>query len=337
MSHSQPSRNPWFVFALQKLFAAFGTTNHIRIVAFWMVSDDQSIHRIEGEDIDGYGFVDMEVSSRILLETDFAEVEKVYSLIQNNIRTQVNSSCGLHYHIGIGHLSLESVKKLVTLVMVAEDRGLFRRICARHRSSPTNLWCQPVSEFSRAAMRRDGPPRLLLNRNLEYHLPQRHEISRDLLLALSQIWDCGDVDGIAEQTLTCNSRPSAAYGFSRPGGFAIRRLKVEPDIEGNLVNSDRTIEFRYKESTGSALEDYHWLQLCLQLVRVTEWSYGRFRAVMGTFSTTDALDGLLLALGMGSDEVQWWLTIAERHRAHQNPVKRSRFLVPENVSTSGLV
>lgn len=301
-----------------------------------MVSDDQSVHRIEGEDIDGYGFVDVEVSSRILSEGCFAEVEKVYALIQNNIRTQVNSSCGLHYHIGIGHLSLESVKKLVTLVMVAEDRGLFRRICARHRSSATNVWCQPVSKFSRAAMQQDGPPRRRLNHNLEYHLPQRHEISRDLLLALSQIWHCGDVDEIAEQTLTCNSRPSAAHGFSRPGGFAIRRLKVEPDIEGTLVNSDRTIEFQYKESTGSAVEDYHWLQLCLQLVRVAKWSEGRFRAVMGTFSTTDSLDGLLLTLGMGWDEVQWWSTIAERHRAHPTPVKKFRFLEPENVSNSGL-
>lgn len=70
------------------------------------------------------------MASRILQETEFDEVEKVYWLIQSRMRTQVNSSCGLHVHIGIGHLSVESTKKLVTLVMILEDEGLFEEICA---------------------------------------------------------------------------------------------------------------------------------------------------------------------------------------------------------------
>lgn len=293
---------------------------------------------IQGEDIEEYEYEDLEVASRILQESNFNEVERVYALIQNNIRTQVNSSCGLHYHIGISHLSLESIKKLVTLLIVVEDKGLFRRICAQHRSSQTNRrWCQPVSELSRAAMERDSPPGGLVHPSLEYHLPYSHDISHDLLLTLSRIWDCGSVEEIVDQTLTCNyAAAGAASGFNRRGGFAVRKPEVELNIEGALVNSDPTIEFRYKESTGSALEDYHWLQLCLQLVRVAERPAGGFRAMMGICSATDTLEGLLGGLGVGGNEVQWWLGIAERHRHHPGLVKKTRFLEPENVSSSGV-
>lgn len=291
---------------------------------------------IEGEDIDGYRYEVIEVASRILPETEFAEVEKVYSLIQSNIRTQVNSSCGLHCHIGIEHLSLESIKKLVTLLMVAEASCLFLTICARHRSSPVNEYCQPVSRLSRAAMQQDSPPGSQPNLRLQYYLPPHHGLSHGLLLALTRIWNCGDFNAIVEQTLTCNDGVSADSGFNTRGGFAIRRPRVMPDIEGNLVNSDPTVEFRYKESTGSALEDYHWVRLCLQLVRVAEWPGGEFRDMLSGLSTANTLEGRLRVLGVGADEVQWWLRMAQRHQAHPTPEKKSRFLEPENVSSSGL-
>lgn len=289
---------------------------------------------IAGEDIDGYRYEEMEVASRILQESEFKEVEEVYALIQDEIRTQVNSSCGLHYHVGIKHLPLESVKKLVTLLMVVEDNGLFQKICAQHRSS--NHWCQPISKLSRAAMERDSLSGGLVSHSLAGYLPHQHGISRDLLPALARIWDCGDLDEIAKQTLTCNDGASAASGFRRRGGFAIREPRVELNIEGVLVDTDPTIEFRYKESTGSALEDYHWLQLCLRLVRGAEWPRDQFRAALGVLSTANTLEGLLGGLGVGEDEVRWWSGIAERHRDHPDPSKKMRFLEPENVLSSGV-
>lgn len=319
------------------LFTAFTITNTVRFIAFWMVTDDQSIQMIKEEDIDGYRYEVIEVASRVLPETEFAEVEKVYSLIQSNIRTQVNSSCGLHCHIGIKHLSLESIKKLVTLLMVAEAGSLFWSICARHRSSPVNEYCRPVSRLSRAAMQEDSPPGSQPKFRLQYYLPPQHGISPGLLLALTRIWNCGDFGAIVEQTLTCNDGVSVDSGFNTRGGFAIRRPRVMPDIEGNLVSSDPTVEFRYKESTGSALEDYHWVQLCLQLVRVAEWSGGEFRDVLGGLSTANNLEGRLRVLGVGADEVQWWLRVAQRHQTHPTPVKKYQFLEPENVSNSGPV
>ncbi|KAG6366100.1 hypothetical protein INS49_000276 [Diaporthe citri] len=311
--------------------------NRVAVHAFWMVSDDPSIQMIEGEDIDGYQYEDVEVASRILQESNFHEVEKVYSLIQNAIKTQVNSSCGLHYHVGIKHLSLESVKKLVTLLMVVEDTGLFQRICAQHRSSPANHYCQPVSKLSRAVMRRDSPSSGLVNYSLATHLPQQHGISRDLLPALACIWHCVSVDEIAKQTRTCNDGASAASGFNGRGGFAVRKSIVELSIEGDLVGTDPTVEFRYKESTGSAREDYHWLQLCLSLARGAEWPRDRFRAALGVLSTANSLEGLLNGLGVGENEVRWWSEIARRHRDHPAPSKKTEFLKPENVSSSGVV
>lgn len=262
---------------------------------------------------------------------------RVYSLIQNHVRTQANSSCGLHYHIGIGHLSLESVKKLVTLVMVVEDWGLFQTICAHHRSLPASHYCQPVSRLSRAAMDPGNPPESLVNPNLERHLPHHHGISRDLLLTLSRVWDCGSLDEIEYQTLTSTYANRPDSGYSRRGGFAVGALKCEPDINGALVYSDRTIEFRYKESTGSALEDEHWLRLCIKVVRGAELPCANFRGVMGICSTADTLEDLLRGLGVEEDEVQWWEGIAARNRVHRTPVKRVQFLAPENVSNSGVV
>lgn len=301
-----------------------------------MVSDDPSVKMIEGEDIHGYEFENIEVASRILQESEFKEVEKVYSLIQNTIKTQVNSSCGLHYHIGIRHLSLESVKKLVTLLMVVEDKGLFQRICAHHRSFPANRYCHPVSKLSRAAMQQDSPSSGVVNHSLAAHLPEQHGISRELLPALARIWHCGGVDEVEKQVRTCNDGHNAHSGFNARGGFAIRKPILELDIDGFLVGTDPTIEFRYKESTGSALEDYHWLQLCLRLVRGAEWPQQQFRAALGVLSTANTLEGLLDGLGLEGNEVRWWSTIAERHRGHPAPSKKTRFLEPENVSTSGV-
>lgn len=252
-------------------------------------------------------------------------------MIQKNIKTQVNSSCALHYHIGIKHLSLESIKKLVTLLMVLEAKGLFRMICARHRFSSTNRWCHPVFRLSRAAMQQDSQPRRLNNHNLEYHLPYRHGISDNLLLVLNRIWDCGDVSEIAEETLTSTDGVSAASGFTRRGGFAIRDSATELSINGAVVDADRTIEFRYKESTGSPSEDHHWLKLCLHIVRAAALPIGNFRAVIGPVSNADTLGRLLFGLQVGGDEVQWWLGIARRHRGPQGPLKKTRFLEPENV------
>lgn len=290
---------------------------------------------IDVEDIDGYEYEDIEVSSRILQESNFHEVEKVYSLIQNAIKTQVNSSCGLHYHIGIDHLSLESVKKLVTLLMVVEDKDLFQMVCAQHRSFPANCWCQPVSKFSRAVLQRDSPFSGLVNHSLAAHLPQQHGISRELLPAIARIWHCSRLDEIDKQTRTSTDGASANSGFTSRGGFAIRKSMLELNIEGDLVGTDPTIEFRYKESTGSAREDYHWLQLCLSLVRGAEWPRGQFRTALGVLSTANTLEGLLSGLGVGGDEVRWWSGIAKRHRDHPEPVKKTRFLKPENVSSSG--
>lgn len=41
-------------------------TDYRQLVAFWMVTDDQGVTTIEGEDIDGYDYEEIEVASRVL-------------------------------------------------------------------------------------------------------------------------------------------------------------------------------------------------------------------------------------------------------------------------------
>lgn len=300
-----------------------------------MITDDAGIEMIEEEDVDGYGFVDVEIASPVLDEDEFDEVARLYSLVQNTIRTQVNSSCGLHIHIGIKHLSVDSIKKLVTLLMVVEDKGLFDSICAPWRSDPDNPWCQRISKHSRAVLEQGSRARDAENDSLGYHLPQQHGISHDLHMALTRIWNCTAANEIVSETLTHNDlvEPGSSSKFSRRGGFALRRDSYH-DIDGNKVLADPTIEFRYKESTGSAREDYHWLQLCLHLVRGAELSQGRFRDVMGLLSHANNLEDILNGLSVGGNEAQWWLNMEARHRRHPSPSKKTQFLEPENFSTS---
>jgi hypothetical protein len=275
----------------------------------------------------------VEVASRILPETHFNEVERVYSLIQSCMRTHINSSCGLHIHVGINHLSVESTKKLVTLLWILEQKGLFEKICAPHRASSN--WCQPVSQYSRAVMMcSEDHAQTLPNMSLLYHVPQLYGMAGTLRRGLTRIWNCDTIDKIAKETKTFKG----TYGYdaddtySRRGGFALRNITWGLGIQDNVVLGDLTIEFRYKESTGSASQDHHWLKLCLGFVRGAEWPVERFRNVVWELYAANTLKSCLVSLGMEDNEVQWWLERAQHHRDHPRPARRTQFLEPENLS-----
>ena len=153
------------------------------------------------------------------------------------------------------YLLVDLVKKLITLVMLVEDKDLYVSICAPYRSSPDNHWCQPVSKHSRAMLKKESPPRDLQNSSLEDHLPQRHGILRNLH-GFTRIWNCTSVKEITRETLTCKDMTRPSSEFTRRGDFSLREV-ADFDINGALVLADLTIEFRYKESTGSAREDYY--------------------------------------------------------------------------------
>ncbi|KAG8167211.1 hypothetical protein KVR01_002900 [Diaporthe batatas] len=296
---------------------------------FWMVSEDVGITPIDRQDIPGYEFVGMEVASRVLKETQFQEVERVYSLIKSRLRTQVNSSCGLHVHVGINHLSLESTKKLVTLLMILEEQSLFKDICAPHREY--SGWCDPVSEKSRAVMRGSNQARDIINPRLALHVPQvPFGVSANLRLGLDRIWNCETIDAIANETKVHGGyHASKKDPWCERGGFAIRNDTWGLDIDGEMVLGDVTIEFRYKESTGSAVQDKHWLKLCLCFVRAAEWSVEQFRRAMRDIHEARDLEGNLASLGVEESERQWWSRIARHHREHPYPVRMTQFLAAE--------
>ncbi|KUI68455.1 hypothetical protein VM1G_04345 [Cytospora mali] len=306
--------------------------NHIASHAFWMVSYEHAIHRIREEDLDGYDYVNMEVASRILRETEFDEVARVYHIIKSNIKTLVNSSCGLHYHIGIGHLSLDSLKKLVTLLMVLELKGLFGMICAPYRTTQPEKspYSQLVYKHSRAALEQGVTGRDSLHHGLLAHLPPDCAMPTPFLLTLTRIWNCQDVQSIRDEILTRGITTDSGYsGIVMRGGFAVRGSSVDLDINGNLVYADPTIEIRYRESTGSAAQDYRWLKLCLSLVRAAEWPQGKFQRTMAALDSTDTLAGLLRSIGIDGEDIQWWSRVAAHYCQHPHPSKKTEFLMPE--------
>ncbi|KUI53782.1 hypothetical protein VP1G_01070 [Cytospora mali] len=306
--------------------------NHVARHAFWMVSYEHAIHKIKEEDPDGYNYLNMEVASRILRETEFDEVTRVYHIIQSNIKTLVNSSCGLHYHIGIGHLSLDSLKKLVTILMVLELKGLFGMICAPYRTTQPEKspYSQLIHKHSRAALEQRAMERHSPHYGLLAHLPPDCAMPSPFLLTLTRIWNCQDVQSIRDETLTRGPITDANYsGIVMRGGFAIRGSSVDLDVNGNLVYADPTIEIRYRESTGSAAQDYRWLKLCLSLVRAAEWPQGDFQRVMTALYSTDTLEGLLCSIGIDGEDVQWWTRVAAHYCQHPHPSKKTEFLMPE--------
>lgn len=303
--------------------------------AFWMVADENAIHAIKDEDLDGYEFVNMEISSRILQETEFDEVARVYNLIQSSIKTQVNSSCGLHYHIGINHLSLDSLKRLVTLLMVLETKDLFGMICAPYRAThpDKSSYSRPVHKHSRAAIHQESAERDSPNDELRVYLPPGFVVSPSFFLTLTRIWNCQSIRDIADELLTVGpsiAGTSSHLAFYMRGGFAIRTGTIEVDIDGSEVYADPTIEIRYRESTGSAAHDYPWLKLCLSLVRAAEWPQAQLQGAMAAICSTNTLAGLLQSVGIDEDEIQWWSGIAARYRQYPYPSKKTEFLAPES-------
>jgi len=103
-------------------------------------------------------------SIEMLLETRLAPC---------NTQTGFNSSCGLQLPVGDKHLSVESTKKLATLLWILEQKGLFDKVCAPRRAS--SGWCQSVSQSSRAVMTcsedHSQDPR---NRTLAHYVPQHY-------------------------------------------------------------------------------------------------------------------------------------------------------------------
>ncbi|ROV99446.1 hypothetical protein VMCG_06321 [Cytospora schulzeri] len=317
---------------------AYGLTPqgyHVASHAFWMVAYEDGINRIIDEDLDGYNYVNVEIASRILRETEFYEVARVYHLLQSNIRTQVNSSCGLHYHIGISHLTLESRKKLVTILMMLEAKGLFAMVCAPYRAThpEASAYSQYIYKYSKAAMVQEGGHMDFPNDVLRAHLPPSCTLSPSFFRTLTRIWNCQSTRAIANATMTRGrwavGDPSC-FSFNIRGGFAIRGDTADIDINGNQVYADPTIEIRYRESTGSALQDYRWLKLCLSIVRAAEWPQTEFRGAVGGLYSADTLTRMLRCLRIGEDDIQWWWRMEAHYCQHPHPSKKMEFLMPEN-------
>lgn len=207
--------------------------------------------------------------------------------------------------------------------------------CAPYRGTYPEraLYCQPVHKYSRAAMEqgyaatcRDSP-----HDGLRAHIPPGCMVPPPFLLTLTRIWNCQSIQTIQDETSTRGTITETNYfAFHMRGGFAIRGNTMNLDISGEQVlYADPTMEFRYRESTGSAEQDYRWLKLCLSIVRASEWPQAELQRAMSSLYSTDTLAGLLRGLCIDEDEIQWWSGMAAHYCQHPHQSKKTEFLISE--------
>lgn len=321
---------------LKAKMAKFGITSLTEFpeYAMWQITQDSSLNSIPSEDPSGYNFkqTKMELVSRVLYEDNLGEVERVYRRMRESMRIHVNSSCGLHVHVGIPHLSLLEIKKLITL-LVSLEPFLFHLV-APHRTE--NIYNCPLTVHSNAyADESDGyeydgdedvEPRARNEGNLEMNswLPPTGLPSPTLRM-FRRIWNSTTLDHIRNEMYVHDPSPREAMASC----VLLRGDKSSEDSDGNRRSSDMTIEFRYREATGNPIVDSRWVMVCTAIVRCAQMPQTEFiqlirtaeeaNVKLGWEPSSRAFATLLGALGLEASVSFWQDTYRQYRDMLSNP------------------
>ncbi|KAJ4397772.1 hypothetical protein N0V93_002009 [Gnomoniopsis smithogilvyi] len=306
--------------------------------AMWQATTDLSLHPVRGEDPPGYDFTHnrMELISRVLAEDSLDEIELVYRRLRESMRVHVNSTCGLHVHVSVGHLSFLEIKKLVT-VLCSFEPFLFHLVAP---SRKYNAYCLPLTTTSRAytdntvGYEYQGDETIEKrgrddeNEEMDAWVPPSRGLSDVTRSAFRHIWNSTTVAHIRNEL---HHSQAPAFGSSQKPCAMLRGESSGIDIDGNSRPADMTLEFRHREATGDPVVDTRWLDLCVALVRSAQSSKDEFAELIRTAGNANVqLDSqprpeafaiLLGALGLGA-YVDFWQGTFQRYQDKlANPIE----------------
>lgn len=296
--------------------------------AMWQATTDSSLHPVRGEDPPGYDFThnQMELISRALAEDHLDEIELVYRRMRESMRIHVNSTCGLHVHVSIGHLSLLEIKKLITALLVFEP-FLFHLVAPQRKQ---NQFCLPLTTSSTAYLSNEvaydfqgdeeTEPRGRNDDNEEMNasLPSTG-LSEASLTMFRHIWNSTTLNHVRNEL-----RSSDSSDNNRQKSCALLRGEGSGvDFNGNSRPADMTLEFRHREATADPVLDRWWVELCVALVRCAQLSNGDFIELVRTATNAhvqldsqpspEAFVNLLGSLGLAA-HVDFWQGVHKQYQ-----------------------
>ncbi|KAI1149302.1 putative amidoligase enzyme-domain-containing protein [Nemania diffusa] len=134
----------------------FGTPSPLSLLPkyqTWRVTNDSSISEMGGSP---YILIPIEINSPVYYASPdgFDAVKTAIALITSKFRCTVNSSCGVHVHVGMGleRLSLDQVRRMASLCYAVEPL-LFT---LHHPVRRVNKYCKPLREHSYLSQVEEG-------------------------------------------------------------------------------------------------------------------------------------------------------------------------------------
>jgi len=230
----------------------------------WAVKQDNSV---EKDDAAGFGFASVEVNTPILSALDPSSYEKVelaVNTLKQQHRLSINSTCGLHVHVGLGQaeIPLLTVQKLATILWFGQD-FIANLVQPERRHSDygeAGIWT-----LSSLSQRPFAEP----DASVEYHtwmgdvlggvIPTSTHLASALSAADRYMKDIWDMDSLRDLTLFKNVFTAERLGFD------FSRL-----VWGsNIANQARspTFEVRVLEGTLNARTITAWSKLWAGLLQ----------------------------------------------------------------------
>lgn len=225
-------------------------------VTKWAVTGDASIKHPPDQpvgdeltDTEGYEWTGVEVKSPALPLTaeSLEEVRKMCELLRKHFKIIVNSTCGLHVHVGHGQKGFtnSNVKRIMAFMYAFEPQldtlhplhRLSNEYCTTMRRR-CNLTREHEARFGEAPTTLTAITRMLT-------IPQRN--TRSILRSLSQMTRIG------------RQGKQGAYNFNGVADLPDRVLSYRP-----------TIEFRQHEGTCDGERITQWVQALVGLLRFVE-------------------------------------------------------------------
>lgn len=311
---------------LKKKMAKFQITSLTEFPEYsmWQITTDSSLRALRDEDPAGYifSYTNMEIISCVLSEDGLAEIDRVYRKMRSSMRMHVNRTCGLHVHVGVGHLDLLQIKKLVT-VLIAFEPFLFHLVAPGRKE---NQFCVPLTTKSIAFTNdnqeydNQGNEAIVnLGRNdendeMNVWIPT-NGLSSAMRTTLRHIWNATTLAHIRNEL-----KPLFA---AQKSCAMLRGEQSGVDMDGNFRPGDPTIEFRHREASGDPVVDIRWVEMCVALVRCAQLSQGEFvdlislavnaNVQLSSPPPAGAFAVLLGALGLDAS-VDFWQGVYQRYQ-----------------------
>ncbi|KAF8867094.1 hypothetical protein BDZ45DRAFT_719456 [Acephala macrosclerotiorum] len=288
----------------------------------WIVQTDGSVAPPRDRDTFNYKFVPVEVCSPAFIYSDVAvsHAMRIVDHLTDTYRTNVNTSAGLHIHIGCQNagFSLPHLRKICALIWTFET--YFFYLVGEHRWNENH--CEYLTKRSRLALAvaadNYGCDRnTILKQGLDKILAVT---DHDKLISLMtrngdrlgvNFQQLETADGKVKSAVSSGSEMSSDSDEGRLSPPARKGEEME-NVEPTIHISKNTIEIRLHEGTLQSDEIYHWIQLWIgvvQFAHVTDssnlekWLYSHID------DNDESYDPIQLLSAMKLDHESWYYGI----------------------------